>query len=297
MSTFTQTMFDSIKTALNNANNSATNTRADILRFTPPNQYDLRFVPNVENPEDTFFHYYNQAWTSFSTGQFISNLSPQTYGKTDPCAQAKFRLMNTGTEEEKKKADTIRRTENWLVNVYVVNDPVSPENNGQVRIMRFGKQLHKIIMDSIQDEDESAVGFRAFDLTSNGCNFRVKVEKQGDFPTYVTSKFLLPSELPGTTDPEEIQAKVYALSEVFNLKTDEELNKVLEDHFYCSSSTQHSTPAPVSRVATPDPMVSEEVPMTFDKKDTEPKTSEPASDPGKPDPDAALDELLAGLDD
>jgi hypothetical protein len=297
MSTFTQTMFDSIKTALNNANNSATNTRADILRFTPDNQYDLRFVPNVKNPEDTFFHYYNQAWTSFSTGQFISNLSPQTYGKTDPCAQAKFRLMNTGTEEEKKKADTIRRTENWLVNVYVVNDPVSPENNGQVRIMRFGKQLHKIIMDSIQDEDESAVGFRAFDLTSNGCNFRVKVEKQGDFPTYVTSKFLLPSEIPGAPDPEEIQSKVYALSEVFNLKSDEELNKVLEDHFYCGSSTQQTTPAPVTQPPAPDPQLSEEVPMTFDNKaSTSPSsTSTPAEK--KPDPDAALDELLAGLDD
>ena len=292
MSTFTQSMFDSIKTALNNTNNGATNSRADILRFTPDNQYDLRFVPNVKDPEKTFFHYYTQSFTSFSTGQFISAMSPQTFGNTDLIAQTKFRLKANGTEEEKRKADTIRRTENWLVNVYVVNDPSNPDNNGEVKIMRFGKQLHKIIMDSIQDEDEAAVGFRAFDLGENGCTFRVKVEKQGDFPTYVTSKFLLPSAVPGLDDGEAVMEKVYALDEVFNLKSDEEINKLLDEHFYCGdgrssgASTGSSAPAPEKKA---DPELDEEVPMDFSKKES---TKEPA-----PDNDDKLEELLAGLDD
>jgi len=292
MSTFTQSMFDSIKTALNNTNNGATNSRADILRFTPDNQYDLRFVPNVKDPEKTFFHYYTQSFTSFSTGQFISAMSPQTFGNTDLIAQTKFRLKANGTEEEKRKADTIRRTENWLVNVYVVNDPSNPDNNGEVKIMRFGKQLHKIIMDSIQDEDEAAVGFRAVDLGENGCTFRVKVEKQGDFPTYVTSKFLLPSAVPGLDDGEAVMEKVYALDEVFNLKSDEEINKLLDEHFYCGdgrssgASTGSSAPAPEKKA---DPELDEEVPMDFSKKES---TKEPA-----PDNDDKLEELLAGLDD
>ena len=292
MSTFTQSMFDSIKTALNNTNNGATNSRADILRFTPDNQYDLRFVPNVKDPEKTFFHYYTQSFTSFSTGQFISAMSPQTFGNTDLIAQTKFRLKANGTEEEKRKADTIRRTENWLVNVYVVNDPSNPDNNGEVKIMRFGKQLHKIIMDSIQDEDEAAVGFRAFDLGENGCTFRVKVEKQGDFPTYVTSKFLLPSAVPGLDDGEAVMEKVYALDEVFNLKSDEEINKLLDEHFYCGdgrssgASTGSSSSAPEKKA---DPELDEEVPMDFSKKES---TKEPA-----PDNDDKLEELLAGLDD
>jgi hypothetical protein len=285
-------MFDSIKTALNNTNNGATNSRADILRFTPDNQYDLRFVPNVKDPEKTFFHYYTQSFTSFSTGQFISAMSPQTFGNTDLIAQTKFRLKANGTEEEKRKADTIRRTENWLVNVYVVNDPSNPDNNGEVKIMRFGKQLHKIIMDSIQDEDEAAVGFRAFDLGENGCTFRVKVEKQGDFPTYVTSKFLLPSAVPGLDDGEAVMEKVYALDEVFNLKSDEEINKLLDEHFYCGdgrssgAATGSSAPAPEKKA---DPELDEEVPMDFSKKES---TKEPA-----PDNDDKLEELLAGLDD
>ena len=228
MKSFTANMFDSIKTALKDSAAGGPNLKADILRFTPDNQYDLRLVPNVTNPEKTFFHYYNQAWTSFCTGQYISVLSPQTFGKPDLIANTKFKLKNAGTDEEKRKADTIRRAENWLVNVYVVNDPTAPDNNGTVKIMRFGKQLHKIIMDCLQDTDEASVGARAFDLTENGCNFRVKVDRQGEFPSYVTSKFLLPSSLPAAAEPEAILEQVYDLENVFTLKTDAEMQQTLE---------------------------------------------------------------------
>lgn len=287
MSTFTQSMFDSIKSALANTNSGASNSRVDILRFTPDNQYDLRFIPNVKSPEKTFHHYYTQAWTSFSTGQYVSAVSPQTIGQPCPIASAKFKLLNTGTEEEKNKASTIRRAENWLVNVYVLNDPTKPENNGQVKVMRFGKQLHKIIMDSIQDEDESGVGMRAFDLSENGCNFRVKVEKQGDFPTYVTSKFLLPSALNATEEPDVLIEKASDLETIFPIKSNDEMLAMLDQHFYTEPASQ-STAEPVASVPskTADPDLDEDLPMgDFDTKST------PKKD------DDQLEELLAGLDD
>ena len=56
------------------------------------------------------------------------------------------------------------RSEKWLVNVYVVNDPVNPENNGKVKILRYGKQIHNIIMDAIEGEDAADLGPRIFDL-------------------------------------------------------------------------------------------------------------------------------------
>lgn len=290
MSTFTQSMFDSIKTALANTNAGSSNSRVDILKFTPDNQYDVRFIPNIKSPEKTFHHYYTQAWTSFSTGQYVSAVSPQTIGQPCPIASAKFKLLNTGTEEEKNKASTIRRAENWLVNVYVINDPTKPENNGTVKVMRFGKQLHKIIMDSIQDEDDSAVGMRAFDLSENGCSFRVKVEKQGDFPTYVTSKFLLPSALPAGVEQDVLLEQSHDLENIFPIKSTEEMNTMLDQHFYTEPAT--STPAatqaqePVSTVTSKDVDLDEDVPMTFDSD-----TSKQKND------DDQLEELLAGLDD
>ena len=285
MSTFTQSMFDSIKSALANTNASNSNNRVDILRFTPDNHYDVRFIPNVKSPEKTFHHYYTQSWTSFSTGQYISAVSPQTIGQPCPIASAKFKLLNTGTEEEKNKASTIRRTENWLVNVYVINDPTKPENNGTVKVMRFGKQLHKIIMDSIQEDDESGVGMRAFDLTDNGCNFRVKAEKQGDFPTYVTSKFLLPSALPEGVEADVIVEQANDLETIFPIKSTDEMLAMLDQHFYTAETNQpkqETQPVAAASQATSDPDLDEDVPMDFDNKK---------------DDDDQLQELLAGLDD
>ena len=299
MSTFTSTMFDSIKTALKDSAAGNTNVKADILRFTPDNQYDLRLIPNIESPEKTFFHYYNQAWTSFCTGQYISVMSPQTFGRPDLIANTKFKLKNSGTEEEKSKADTIRRAENWLVNVYVVSDPTTPENNGTVKIMRFGKQLHKIIMDCLQDTDEASVGARAFDLSGDGCNFRVKVDKQGDFPSYVTSKFLLPSEIPNAPTPESVQEGAYDLENVFKLKSDDEMRQTLDEHFFCDAVQVNETRATSAPVSTPassksDPELEEEVPMDFDTKAT---TTPAAPVVESKSQDDKLNELLAGLDD
>ena len=76
MSTFTQSMFDSIKSALANSNTSGSNNRVDILKFTPDNQYDVRFVPNVKSPEKTFHHYYT-GLISGSTGSGKSELVQQ----------------------------------------------------------------------------------------------------------------------------------------------------------------------------------------------------------------------------
>ncbi|MDC3298466.1 hypothetical protein OAU81_00180 [bacterium] len=295
-------MFDSIKTALKDSAAGNTNVKADILRFTPDNQYDLRLIPNIESPEKTFFHYYNQAWTSFCTGQYISVMSPQTFGKSDVIANTKFKLKNSGTEEEKRKADTIRRAENWLVNVYVISDPTNPENNGTVKIMRFGKQLHKIIMDCLQDTDEASVGARAFDMTEHGCNFRVKVDKQGDFPSYVTSKFLLPSAIANAPEPEKIQESAYDLENVFKLKTDDEMRTTLDEHFFCDAVQaveSRSSPSPVA-VATPvesksvDSDLEDDVPWGDTPKAAAEATPAPAAPQSQ---DDKLNELLAGLDD
>lgn len=293
MNSFTANMFDSIKSALKESATSATNVKADILKFTPDNQYDLRLIPNIKNPEKTFFHYYNQAWTSFCTGQYISVLSPQTFGKPDLIANTKFKLKNAGTDEEKRKADTIRRAENWLVNVYVVNDPTAPENNGHVKIMRFGKQLHKIIMDCLQDTDESSVGARAFDLTENGCNFRVKVDRQGDFPSYVTSKFLLPTALPAGVDAESILEQIHDLESVFTLKTDDEMRQVMDEHFYCDAVETGATNTPSQDVNIVDSS------NTSHSRDNNLDLDEDVSfeSTNIDNTDDKLNELLKGLDD
>lgn len=294
MSTFTTSMFASIKGALQKDNKPA-NAVSDILRFTKGNSYVVRLVPNVSNPEKTFFHFYSHGWESFATGQYISAVSPQTFGERDPIAEFRYKVNRTGTEDDKNKAKSIIRSEKWLVNAYVVDDPINPENNGKVKILRYGKQLHNIIMSAIEGEDAEELGPRIFDLTDVGCSLRVKVEDQGGYPTYVSSKFLMPGALPGVTDGAraKIEQDVIDLDQVFKIKSPDELQELLNEHYHCTDSTPvQATQQPVAQspaATTTKVDLSEDVDMT--SSSPQPATEDVDLDDDK------IKELLQGLDE
>jgi hypothetical protein len=245
----------------------------------------VRFVPNLEEPENTFFHYYTHAWESFSTGQYISQVSPQSFadGGKDPIAEARYTLYKHGTEEEKAKASKVIRRENWLANVYVINDPVNPDNNGQVKLLRYGKQLHKVIMDATNGDDADEFGARIFDLSPNGCNFKIKCERQGDFPTYVSSRFAAPSKIKGL-DEDEVYNSVFELDTVFPVKSYDELKTVLNEHFYCGSDSSGDDP---------DWGTDNRLPV----KSSEPEPKEDKTDNIDPLDDDKVKQLLDGLGD
>ena len=254
-------MFDSIKSALTK-NTEGTNTKyKDYLRTEAGNTYTVRILPNVKDPNKTFLHYYSYGWNSLADGKLINVVSPTTWGQRDPIAEEGYRIRRNGTEEEKEKARALNRKENWLVNVYVVDDPSRPENNGTIKVLRFGRQLNKIIMDAIEGDDAADFGARIFDLSPNGCSFRIKVEKQGDFPTYVSSKFALPKAVPGIDEDryDEIYNNIFDLESYLTVKSYDELKEILNTHYFCTADVDEETPEVVASVpkitTTPKPVV------------------------------------------
>lgn len=246
MNKFTPSMFESIKSALQK--NTSQSSYKDILRVEVGNNYTVRLMPNVKDPSKTFFHYYSVGWTSFATGQYISYVSPATFGERDPVLEAKYRILRNDSESDdlKKKVDTIRRTEKWLVNAHVVKDPSNVDNDGKIMIIRYGKQLHKIIMDAIEGEGSEDYGPRIFDLSPNGCNLIIKVEKQGDYPTYVSSKFSMPKAVEGLDDSkiENTYNNAIDLTSVLQVKGFEEITSLMNEHLYCKDAEAVSTPKP-----------------------------------------------------
>ena len=234
---FTSSMFDSIKSALTKSNEGTNTKFKDYLKTEPGNTYTVRLLPNVTDPSKSFLHYYSYAWNSFADGKLINVISPTTWGQRDPIAEEGYRIRRNGTEEEKDKARALNRKESWLVNVYVENDPVRPENNGTIKVLRYGRQLGKIIMDAIEGDDAADFGPRIFDLSSNGCSFRIKVEKQGDFPTYVSSKFALPKAVVGLDAGsfDEIYNNIFALESYLTVKSYDELKELLDIHYHCKA--------------------------------------------------------------
>jgi hypothetical protein len=254
MSTYTNEMFQSIKGALQK-NETAMGARLkDQLRLEVNNSYTVRLLPHTKDPSKTFLHYYAFSWKSLSTGQTLVLTSPTSWGERDPIAEERYRIYRVGTEPEKEKIKAIRRSENWMANAYVVADPVNPDNNGKIKVIRFGRQLHKIINDAMDGEGAEDVGPRMFDLSPNGCSLVIKVEKQGDYPTYVASKFRSPKAIEGLAeaDYERIYGSVFDLSQFVTTKSYDELQLLFNQHYHCIGVTPTAVkPAPVEQLATP----------------------------------------------
>lgn len=143
-----------------------------------------------------------------------------------------------GTEDEKEKVKAVRRSQKYLVNVYVVEDPTNPDNNGKVKMLRYGKQLHKIITEAIDGEDSEEFGQKIFDLGPEGVNFKIKCENQGEYPTYVSSRFTASGKLKlSDEEQQKIYDSVFDLTKVFSLKSFDELTQMFDEHYYCRATS------------------------------------------------------------
>lgn len=231
---FTSSMFQSIKNALAKDESQSNTSYREIMKLEPGKTYTVRLLPNINNPAKTFFHYFTQGWTSFATGQYVQAVSLQSFGERDPISEERYRVLRLGTDEEKKKAETVTRSEKWLVNAYVIDDPTNPENNGSIKMVRYGRQLAKVIDQAINGEDADEFGARIFDLSKNGCNLKIKVEKQGDYPTYVSSRFTSPNDL-GLSESKinELYTKVHDLERAVTVRSYDELVEMWAEHFTC----------------------------------------------------------------
>jgi hypothetical protein len=242
-------MFESIKEALANSEKSSggNSLYREILKFKAGNTYVLRLLPNINSLKDSFYHYYVHGWNSFSTGEYVSAVSLQTIGQTDPIAVERFRIKKNGSEEEKSKAEQVKWQEQWFVNVYVVDDPVTPENNGTVKVMRFGKKLNKLVMTAISGDDSDEFGPRVFDLSANGCNLKLRAEKQGEYVSYDSSRFASPTDLGLSEERQkEIYNSIHELAAINPLKSEDEIIQIWKKHFVCEPLPVVGAKAPAS---------------------------------------------------
>jgi hypothetical protein len=306
--TFTKNMFNEIKASLSDKKDSS---YKEIMKFEPGKTYVVRLVPNVTDPKSTMYHYYHHSWNSLCTGQFVTTLCPSTYGEQCPIDQLVLKTYNTGSAEEKEKIKPITRKENWFVNAYVITDPTNPDNEGKVKVIRYGKELAKIINAAIDGDDADEFGVKIFDV-AEGCSLKIKCESRTGmggsraFVTYSASKFTSPSKLEGI-DAKKLDAiyeAAHDLSKFNKPKTYAELQRMLDQHFFCIqdvTNLDEEDDEPVSK-----PAVSKKdealnnifAGIKESTSTTEPAVSKievPEEKPAVDDTDAKLKELLASL--
>jgi hypothetical protein len=306
--TLTKNLFSEIKASLTTKKDDS--PYKEIMKFEPGKTYVVRLVPNIVEPRQSIYHYWHHSWNSIATGQFVTALCPATYNEGCPIDDYVIKTYRTGTTEEKERMKPITRKEAWMVNAYVISDPSNSDNEGKVKIIRYGKELAKIITSAIDGDDADEFGAEKIFDVANGCSLRIKCESRAgsanarNFVTYASSKFISPTALEGVSEAkiEAIHNGVFDLTKMFKPKTRAELQRMIDQHFFCIQDTETedeineeiSTANVTAALAKPTldietPAKNADLDMIFEGVES-------AKDPvTEDDTDAKLKELLAGL--
>ena len=186
----------------------------------------IRFLPAPEGCELPWAQVWSHAFQG-PGGWYIEN-SLTTIGGKDPVGEYNRELWNSGSDRDKETARKQKRKLSYYTNIYVVNDPAHPENEGKVFIYKFGKKIFDKITEAMQPQfaDEQAVN--PFDFWE-GANFKLKIRKVEGYWNYDKSEFDKPSPL--VSDDEKLE-RIYKnlndlneFSAAKNFKSYEDLKK------------------------------------------------------------------------
>jgi len=191
----------------------------------------IRFLPAVDGEELPWVKVWKHAFQG-PTGKWYIENSLTTLNQKDPVSEHNTQLWNTGLESDKETARKQKRKLEYYSNIYVVNDPKHPENNGKVFLFRYGKKIFDKIMAAMQPEFEDETPINPFDFWE-GANFKLKIRKVDGYWNYDKSEFdsvsaLLDDDakLDATWKTQYPLADFHAPS---NFKSYEELKKRLDD--------------------------------------------------------------------
>ena len=223
----------------------------------------LRFLPAVKDEDLPWVKMWSHAFQG-PGGWYIEN-SLTTMNQKDPVSEENSRLWNTGIEADKDIARKRKRKLSYFANVLIVSDPKHPENEGQVKLFKFGKKIFDKITDKMQPAFEDEKAINPFDFWE-GADFKLKIRKVDGFWNYDKSEFDSTKEIAENDEAiEGIWSKQYPLKpflEESNFKSYDELKSKLDKVLTGSRNTgtveDMVTPPSLSETK-PEPVVSETV--------------------------------------
>ena len=207
----------------------------------------IRFLPESEGEELPWVRVFNHGFQG-PTGKWYIENSLTTLNQKDPVAEYNSILWNSGTEANKDIARKQKRRLTYIANVLVVSDPKHPENEGQVKLFKFGKKIFDKIMDQMKPQFEDETPINPFDPWK-GTNFKLKSRKVEGFTNYDKSEFDSASALFEGDDAkiESLWKTQYKLQEFLapsNFKSYDELKAKLDLVLHLNTTPETFAPAP-----------------------------------------------------
>jgi hypothetical protein len=227
--------FDKLTQELEKISNSEKSSGVDDRLWKPEldksgNGYAvIRFLPAPENEDLPWAKIFSHAFQG-PGGWYIEN-SLTTINKSDPVGELNRELWNSGHDADKEVARKQKRKLSYYSNIYVVRDPLHPENEGRVFLFKYGKKIYDKILAAMQPEFEDETPINPFDFWK-GADFKLKIKKVAGYWNYDSSEFASQSTLGGFDDDqlEQVYNKLHSLTaftDASNFKTYEELEKRL----------------------------------------------------------------------
>jgi predicted DNA-binding antitoxin AbrB/MazE fold protein len=146
----------------------------------------VRFLPTPKGEDVPFIRMWDHGFQG-PGGWYIEN-SLTTIGQNDPVSEHNSRLWNSGNEADKEVARKQKRRLSFIANVLVIEDSLNPENNGKVRLFKFGKKIYDKLNEAMNPQFKDETPLNPFDFWE-GADFRIKIRTVEGYRNYDKSAF------------------------------------------------------------------------------------------------------------
>jgi hypothetical protein len=152
-------------------------------------------------------------------GWLIDNCLTTLDGAKCPICDHNSTLWNSGIEANKEIVRKQKRKLNYYANILVISDPKHPENEGQIKLYKFGKKIFDKISEAMNPEFADETPVNPFDFWE-GANFKLKIRNVEGYRNYDKSEFESAEPLFGGDDEklEELWKKEFSLKEFLDAK-------------------------------------------------------------------------------
>ena len=141
-----------------------------------------------------------------------------TLNEKCPVCEHNNTLWNSGIDANKDVARKQKRKLSYIANVLVISDPANKDNEGQIKLFKFGKKIFDKISEAMNPEFDDEQPVNPFDLWE-GANFKLKIRNVEGYRNYDKSEFADKSALyDDDAKLEELWKKEYSLKEFVEKK-------------------------------------------------------------------------------
>jgi hypothetical protein len=216
---------DKLTKAIEAVSQSSENSRDD-TRFWQPTvdksgngMATIRFLPAPSVDGDDALPWVRSFNHGFQGpgGWFIDNCLTTINDKCPVCEHNSI-LWNSGIEANKEIVRKQKRKLSYFANILVVSDPSNPENDGQLKLFKFGKKIFDKITEAMNPEFPDEKPMNPFDMWA-GANFKLKIRNVEGYRNYDKSEFAAISAIyEDDAKLEELWKKEYSLRELTDKK-------------------------------------------------------------------------------